>query len=69
MPTYYQYEHPDYGEMTYTLDGLMEELRNDIECNSFPPDELQFVVKVVEMSQEAYEALPTTDEIDEGRYS
>ena len=65
MPTFYQYEHLDYGWLTYTLDELMEELRNDIDCNSFPPDELQFVIKVVDMTQEEYDALPTTDEIDE----
>ncbi len=65
MPTFYQYEHPDYGWMTYTLDELMYEIRQDIENSGVPPDELLLAVKVIDMSQEKYDALPTTDDLDE----
>lgn len=64
----YQFEDPDYGWMsTSDLDEVVEEIKNVIDANNLFPGELTFTVKLVEMSEAEYEALPTTDEIDEGR--
>ncbi len=58
MPIFYQFEHPDYGWLTYDLDGVLDEIRNDIEANNLSPDTLNYEVRVVEMSQSDYDALP-----------
>lgn len=64
MPTMYQMQHPDYGWVTFpTLDDVLYNIREEINANDmFPPDELVLTVRIVEMSQEAYDAMPKIDE-------
>lgn len=60
----YQLEHPDYGWVNYgTLDDVVEEIRMEIDANNLFPGELTITIKIVEMSQENYDALPTTDDL------
>lgn len=59
----YQTEHPDYGWITHpTVDAVLDELRNEIEANNLFPDELTLKVRMIEMSQEEFDALPDTDD-------
>lgn len=60
----YQLEHPDYGWVNYgNLDDVVEEIRMEIDANNLFPGELTITIKIVEMSQENYDALPTTDDL------
>lgn len=66
---FYQLEHPDYGWLTYKLDGLLDAITEEIEANNLFPGELAFNIRVVEMDEAKYNNLPTTDEIYDLAYN
>lgn len=56
-------EHPDYGWITHeTLKSALDEIEMEIDANSLVPCEITIKVKIVEMSQEKLDALPSTDD-------
>ena len=59
---YFQFEHPDYGWVTYDLDGLMEELKLTIENDGVIPGDLIYTIKCVEISEEDYSKLPMIED-------
>ncbi len=62
MPTYYQFEHPDYGWLTVDFEALIEEFKDEVNANSLFEDEFEFKVRIVEMTQEEFKALPLTED-------
>lgn len=61
MPIVYQYEYPQVGWITTDLDGIVEEFRNEVEANNLFAGEIDFKVRVVEMTQEEIDAMPEAD--------
>lgn len=58
----YQINDPDYGWVTFkTIDEALEEMRNELEAHGEFENEITFVVKLVEMTQEDFDALPVLD--------
>lgn len=59
---YYQFEDPDYGWLTYDLDGLMEQLKLSIENDGVIEGELTYTIRAVELSEEDYSKLPMIED-------
>jgi hypothetical protein len=59
----YQIETDDYGWVTVpTIPGLMSMIEEELEANNLFPGEITMKIKMVEMSQEELDNLPTIDD-------